>query len=320
MIRKTASVLAKTATSGLLLYFAVGPTNIATAVNRLGQADLRWIAFGLLVLLVQAVIAAMRWKLIVNECGCGLTLMQSFLFNMIALFFNQSLPSSVGGDAIRIWLVGSHGNWRVAAYSVFLDRVIGVVTLATLVVILFPWTFQVVHDPIGRFALLSIGLGCITAGLVFITLGWKKLPILESWSLTRHLAAAATIAAEILRTPRVLASIISLSVLVHVFTVLAAWCAARSVGSNVSPVFLLFLVLPVVLIASVPISIAGWGVREGAMAAAFAYAGLLRSDGLITSLVFGALYLLLGVAGGIVWVLSKSRISGTAVEPVPHIE
>ena len=58
--------------------------------------------------------------------------------------------------------------------------------------------------------------------------------------------------------------------------------------------------LPVVLVTVVPISIAGWGVREGAMIAAFGYAGLPTSDGLIVSLLFGAGYLVLGAAGGLV--------------------
>ncbi len=72
-----------------------------------------------------------------------------------------------------------------------------------------------------------------------------------------------------------------------------------------------------VLISIVPISVAGWGVREGAMVAAFAYAGLPQSDGLIISLLFGALYLVFGAAGGVVWVLSSDRADRTAASPLP---
>ena len=49
----------------------------------------------------------------------------------------------------------------------------------------------------------------------------------------------------------------------------------------------LFLVLPVMLIATIPISIAGWGLRESAMVLAFSFAGLAESDGLIVSILFG---------------------------------
>ena len=49
-----------------------------------------------------------------------------------------------------------------------------------------------------------------------------------------------------------------------------------------------FVVLPIFLVSVVPISVAGWGVRESAMVMAFAYAGLMDSDGLIVSLLFGS--------------------------------
>ena len=56
------------------------------------------------------------------------------------------------------------------------------------------------------------------------------------------------------------------------------------------------------LIATIPASIAGWGVRESAMVLAFSYAGLEESDGLIVSILFGAASLAVGTIGGIVWV------------------
>jgi uncharacterized membrane protein YbhN (UPF0104 family) len=308
-MRKALSLVVKAAVSGLLLYFALNLADIPTIRGRLSQIDLGWTALGLLMLVIQVFILALRWQLIVIHCGAGLPLARALRYSMIATFFNQTLPSSVGGDAIRIWLVGKHANWRVATYSVFLDRVIGVIALAAVVVVCLPWTLELVRNPIGRGALFLIGFGSIAAGLFFISLAWERLRVLQRWSLTRHLAAAAAIAVKILRTPRSLAPIFGLSVLIHLLTVLAAWCAARSVGANVSLLYSLFLVPPVILVAVVPISIAGWGVREGAMVAAFAYAGLSQSDGLIVSLLFGAGYLVLGIAGGVVWILGVEQFS-----------
>jgi len=69
----------------------------------------------------------------------------------------------------------------------------------------------------------------------------------------------------------------------------------------------LLLVLPVFLISTVPISIAGWGVRESAMILAFSYAGLAESDGLIVSILYGAAILGIGAIGGIVWIASGYR-------------
>ena len=104
-----------------------------------------------------------------------------------------------------------------------------------------------------------------------------------------------------------------LSFAIHLLTAFNAWCAARSVGADLSFSYALFLVLPVVLISIVPVSIAGWGIREGAMVAAFGYAGLSPGDGLIVSLLYGATYLAIGVIGGLVWVLTSRRMERAAV-------
>jgi glycosyltransferase 2 family protein len=76
----------------------------------------------------------------------------------------------------------------------------------------------------------------------------------------------------------------------------------------------------VVLISSMPISIAGWGVRESSMIIAFAYAGLSQSDGLSVSILFGALSFVVGVVGGIFWIVSGLGFrvfKGTRARPEP---
>lgn len=306
-MRKALSLLSKAAISCLLLYFALGAINIAAVKSRLNNIDPRWIGFGLLLLLAQVLANGMRWRLIVTRCGANLPIAEAFRFSMIAAFFNQTLPTSVGGDGVRIWLLGKQTNWRVAAYSVFLDRVIGVVALALLVVVCLPWSLELVRNPVGRAALLLIGWGCIAAGLIFVGLAWRRLQILQRWSITRHLAAAATVALGILRSPRMLGATFGLSIAIHLLTSLVAWCGARAVGADMPLLYSLFVLPPVILVTIVPISIAGWGVREGAMIAAFGYAGLAQSDGLIVSLLFGASYLAIGVVGGLVWILTVDR-------------
>lgn len=312
-MRKLISLLVKTVVSGLLLYFALRWVNIETFADRLRQIKLDWMALAVIILVLQMVLLALRWRRIMHRCGADLPFLRLFRFGMIGAFFNQTLPSSVGGDAVRIWLVGKQTNWLVASYSVLLDRVIGLGALAALVVVCLPWTFAIVHNPIGRIALLAVGLGSLGGWLVFLALGWKRWHILQRWPLTRHLAASAAVAIGIFRSPSVLVPILSISVLIHLLNALSAWCVARSVGADLSLINSVFVVLPVALIAVIPISIAGWGVREGAMVAAFAYAGLPRSDGLLVSLLFGICYLLLGALGGLIWILSTQRAERNVV-------
>jgi hypothetical protein len=63
----------------------------------------------------------------------------------------------------------------------------------------------------------------------------------------------------------------------------------------------------VLLVATVPISIAGWGVRESSMVVAFGYAGLAQSDGLTLSILFGLVSFAVGAIGGVIWIASGLR-------------
>jgi hypothetical protein len=189
---------------------------------------------------------------------------------------------------------------------VLIDRVVGVSILAVLVVVCLPWTFNMIHDPIPRAALTLIGFGALIGTLVFLALGDKRLRLMERWWLTRHLAAASRVAGRLCRSLTG-ARVAAFAFAIHLMTVMAAWGAAMAAHAAVDFVHALFLVLPVMLIATIPVSIAGWGVRESAMVLAFSYAGLTEGDGLIVAILFGVVNLVIGVIGGIVWVASGYR-------------
>src|SRR5205807_9680832 len=86
--------------------------------------------------------------------------------------------------------------------------------------------------------------------------------------------------------------------------------ASRSIAApaNFEQVFL--LIPPIMLITMMPISIAGWGVREATMMVAFGYAGLAQTDGTVVSILFGAVYFIVGALGGLVWIFSAEKTSG----------
>ena len=82
-------------------------------------------------------------------------------------------------------------------------------------------------------------------------------------------------------------------------TVPPAYAAARLNGVQLVPA--------IMEIAMLPISLAGWGLREATMGLAFGYAGLMVSEGVNVSLLFGAVYFLVGILGALVWILSSEK-------------
>jgi uncharacterized protein (TIRG00374 family) len=306
-MRRLLSFLVKAAVSAVLLYLSLRLVDLSSIEQRLSTLDWSWIAFVLLVLGSQIPLLALRWREIGLICGASLTPATALRYSFVGTFFSQVLPSSIGGDAVRIWLLARGGaGWPTAIYSVLIDRVVGVSVLALIVVMCLPWTVGLIHDPTARVALALIGFGSLAAAAVFLSLSSRHLRILERWWLTRHLAAASRLTWRLGRSAAGM-RVAALSVLIHLFTVLAAWGAASAAHASVDFTQVLFLFLPVILIATIPVSIAGWGVREGAMVLAFSYAGLSESDGLIVSILYGAASLAIGAIGGLVWIAGGYR-------------
>jgi uncharacterized membrane protein YbhN (UPF0104 family) len=215
------------------------------------------------------------------------------------------LPSTIGGDAARIWLLARRGGgWAAATYSVLIDRIVGVTMLALIVIACLPWTLALVHDALARAALLLIGFGTMAGAAVFLALGLLPTRLAARVALARHFVAASRMAFTLCRCPGSSLVLAGTSLPIHLLTVATVWCCARSVGAPVGFEQVLFLLPPVLLIATVPISIAGWGVRESSMVVAFGYAGLAQSDGLVLSILFGLVSFAVGTIGGAVWIAS----------------
>ena len=113
-MRKAFSFLLKAAVSGLLLYVALRGVNIRAVGSRFSQIDPGWISAAVLAVFVQQFLLAERWREIMMHCGSVFRFGQLLRITIIGCFFNQTLPSSVGGDAMRIWLAsrGGAGGWR----------------------------------------------------------------------------------------------------------------------------------------------------------------------------------------------------------------
>lgn len=303
-MRQWALIALKFAVSAALLYFAIRRIQLDMISERLKELDPAWLIAAVGIGLLQTGIGAVRWQRIASLCGAAMPQGQALRFNMIAAFFNQVLPSTIGGDAARIVLAARAGNgWRKATYSVLLDRFTGVLALAMLVSAGLYWSFGLISSPVGRLVLLAVGLGSLAAAAAFLALG--SLPLLARWRLTRRLAELAGLARKILLSRTSASMVLLPSFLIHLMTAAVAWSAARSVAAQLSYLDALLLVLPVMLIVTVPISIAGWGVRESALVLAFFYAGLPESDGLLVSVLMGGAMFAVGIAGGLVWLISS---------------
>jgi glycosyltransferase 2 family protein len=274
--------------SAALLYLALRKVDFYELASRFNVASLGWIGMAIAVLFLQIFVGVLRWREISAECGAPLGTAQAMRYNVIGVFFNQTLPSSIGGDAMRLWLVARSGaGWRAATYSIFVDRAIGLIALAMIIVASLPWSYSLITDPRGRTALLFANFAALAGGVGFLTLGRLPWPWLRRWWGTHHLHACSVIANRVIFRRKRGPKIAMLSFLVHFLAVVIGWCVVQSIAAPVEFSQVFQLIPPITLICMLPISIAGWGVREATMGLAFGYACLLIGKGVNVSLLLG---------------------------------
>ena len=166
----------KVAISLALLYVAVHFVNFGVLRERLNRLNYSWIVAALTTLGLQLTLASLRWQRIAEFGGGRLSAGRAVLYTLIGSFFSQVLPSTVGGDAARIWLLARDaGAWKNAIFSVLIDRIAGLIWLAVLVLFCLPWSLALIANPIGRTALILIGVAGAAApvGLLDAVAAWR---------------------------------------------------------------------------------------------------------------------------------------------------
>lgn len=286
--------LLRVAVSAALLTWIAFRTDWTSVSSAFAQLRLElWLAAVVLLLLAQLASAA-RWKLFADHLRLPRSLRQLTGFYFIGMYFNLMLPTSVGGDVVRAWYLDGRSGRRLAAFAtVFLDRLNGLIVLVTLGC-LAAWLCPLDLPPwIGR-SIWGIA-GCGVLGLVALTAlaRFNKLSPQRRTQLRTMLRT--------MRHPRLLARCTLLSVFVQVASVLILWLVGLAIAAPVPAAYYWVLVPLVSLLTLLPVSVNGMGVREGAMVLLLAPLGIDQGTALTLSLLWFAVSLVCGLAGGLVY-------------------
>jgi uncharacterized membrane protein YbhN (UPF0104 family) len=320
-MRRLLIISIKAAVSALLLWFAASRVDWTLAGGRLRDADMVWGSLALVLLIAQTAVLALRWREIVLQSGLSITMAQATRYSFVGALFNQTMPSTVGGDAARVWLLGREsGAWSRAAYSVIVDRAIGLLVLALIVVVCLPWTLNIIPAGTGRNSLLVISALGIFGLLGVFIFDLIVPPRLAAYRVVQHLLGIALLAKRCLLVYPANAAISFFSVLIHFVTIVAVWMIAKSLLVPIGFEQVFMLVPPILLVTAIPISIGGWGIREGATVAAFSFIGLPSTDGFLVSIMLGILLFIVGVVGGVLWILQQKRPALPAADEIGGLQ
>jgi uncharacterized membrane protein YbhN (UPF0104 family) len=270
-----------------------------------------WILGALGILFLEmCLLAGLRLKFMLASVEAPRPLRTTAQIALCGFFFEQVTIGFVGGDAIRLWLLRrTHVPFGRAIQALLLDRACGFASLVFLSLLGVQALLPLVEQSVRNVIVLTLG-GFIAAGLVGIAVllvltklvPLTKLSVFwQRFGISEHPISLVT-----------LATVLMLAIATQLLNVLVFWMLSHSLGLPTT-LQQWFIVAPTVLLVSMlPISIGGWGVREGAMVVALHGFGISAEDALLPSVLFGLCAVLATLPGGILWVIKKEAVPGSA--------
>lgn len=295
--------LARLLVSVSILVVILHSIDIRQAWQVAARARPDWLLLALLMQFGSIALAAYRWQLIMRNLGFGQTFTFYWKSYFKGMFFNQGLPTSIGGDALRVLDVAGCGfRKRDALVGIVIDRMTGLGALLLLALVAHLVNPDLLPEQIYRPI-----VWLVAAGL----LGFAGLSFLGRWPwLGRHpqLAVLKTVSDRLrqavsLHRFLLLAS----SLLVPLLAMLTFFATGWALGLRYDLMTYFAIVPPALVLTVIPISIAGWGVREGALVGLFSLIGADRTVVLTMSVVYGMMLILASLPGLVVFLNSRRQ-------------
>jgi hypothetical protein len=277
--------------------------DVQNVKNIIVNADLKLLVLAIIFQLFSTLLAGYRWGKVMSKLNFG----QSKSFYMKSYFkgsfFNQGLPTSIGGDAIRVLDVASSGHKKREAFiGVFIDRILGLAGL--LVLNLVANYFLPGLLPENLFLMIN---AIVFAGLVgFICFIYiHNIKAFDKGRLLNYIFKISRQLNQILHDTRSISFHLAVGVLIHLFSIINIFLIGQSVGLEYNLLTMAVIVPPVVLLTLIPVSLAGWGIREGAMIGLFSLIGASSANVLSMSILYGIILIIASLPGLYTYLTSK---------------
>jgi uncharacterized membrane protein YbhN (UPF0104 family) len=301
-------LLFKIGLSTALVWYAFSKIDISHAFSLLRAIPWYILATAITVLFIQFAFAGMRLMELLEILGTRCRFVASFDAVLIGAFFSQTLISFVGGDAMRVLhIVRRNVPLGVAARAVLFDRIFGFVGLIILILLGLPFLLRIIADPEMRASILVLVLIGVGGFVTFLLIDMMMPRTLRKWRILHFAADASSIGLQITKSGKKLFGLLGLSFFIQLLNVLVVFVITRGLSIEISFVSCLVLFPPVLFLSMMPISFAGWGIREGAMVVALALVGVSSSKSLALSICFGLCVAAVSIPGGIIWFMTRGR-------------
>ncbi len=308
-MNKSVGVALRIVVSVALIGFLVRKASLGSIAHSVRSADPGWLTAGLALGVLAGAQQAYQWRGLLAAMGLRRGYLSTLQLDTAARVFDAALPTSIGGDVVRIGLAARTRTDRVpAALSVVLRRLM---QLPGLVVVLLTglalsWNLSYVsrvQGPAIAFALAGVGLiAVIGVASRFKPLQHVRMPakvrrLSDEWALAR----AASVGGN-----RPLARAAVRGLLFWIVVVLSQACYMRAVGIHAPVGYATVVIATVNALSLLPISLGGYGLREGTFSAFLTAGGLATAaQGAAVGAILSIQTLLFGLVGGLVYLTMR---------------
>ena len=255
------------------------------------------------------IISIVRWQRLLQAEGIHLDLWRLGLVYFEGAFFNLFLPTVIGGDIVRGYLIYKMTSGHDASIaSILVDRLAGFAALMLIAVMALTLAYGTLNDPQVALAILTV-VACFTGVMLVLLNRWlttRVSAVLSVIGLARFqvkLHGLVDALQRYRRHHRALAQAFLLSALLQALIIVTYYFIGVGLHLGV-PLLYFFLFVPLITALSMlPVSVAGLGVREGGVIYFFGKVGVDAATALGMSLVWFSLTLLVSSLGGLAFLV-----------------
>jgi hypothetical protein len=290
--------------TGLCTAYIVWKIDIRRTVHILADAHIGWVIGACAIMALSVWPLAWRWQRLLAARGVHERLGWLVRTSFVAYAAGQVLPTSLGGDATRIYETSRKHTGAAAAVAatVLLERGLGAV--ATLVLAVVGFALALGNYSVGGYLWLELALavGAVVAGIALFStrlhpfLHWIR-PLLRTLRVERPLRAVYLAAHSYRRDAGLLVSMFVLTLVVQAVRVLAIWCAGRAVGVELSPRPYYVMGPLLFLVMLVPFTINGLAVRESFFVSFLGKLGVPPDPAFATGFLFFVVTIVVSLPG-----------------------
>ena len=279
--------------------------------NLIISIDIYLFVFTILLSIANTVVSAYRWRVLLNTKRINISLKNATVLYFIGSFFNNFLPTSFGGDAVRAYEFSkSSHNVEDTVTSVFMDRFIGVVTLIPIVLLAVLIGPEVIRTNNILLSILLLVVVCFMSTLILFNkeiakrLSFFIKPFLSNRWIDKIRGFYDAIYSYKEYTRELKYSVL-ISFVYQAVNIFAIVLLALSLNLRI-PIIYFFVFIPIItVVAMLPISINGFGVQDGSYIFLFNEIGVTAASALSMSILTHVLRLSCGLVGGAIYILRK---------------